>query len=62
MAKYVIKDSERGHRPLLSPLERTISKTVKLPESLFKFQADMGGSKFIRELIGREYEKLRKKR
>ncbi len=61
MPKYIIKDSERGHRPLLSPSEKTKSKTVKLPESLFDFQAKMGGSKFIRELIEREYEKNRKR-
>lgn len=60
MTRYIIKDSERGHRPLLSPSEITKSKTVKLPESLFGFQADMGGSKFIRELIEREYDKARR--
>jgi len=59
MTRYIIKDCERGHRPLLSPNEETKSKTVKLPESLFNFQAKMGGSKFIRELIGKEYVKTR---
>lgn len=60
MNRHIIKNSERGHRPLLSPSEVTKCKSIKLQRTLFDYVDTMGGSKFVRELIEREYGKTRR--
>ena len=57
VAKYVIKDSERGKPKCLSDKEATVSKSIKMTQSMFDYVNKMGGSKFVRKLIDRNMGK-----
>ncbi len=50
MSRYIIKDSERGHRSPLSKTEKTVKYTLSLTESQ-KARAIKLGQSFFRDLL-----------
>jgi len=56
MSRYIIKDSERGHRHPLSKTEKTVKFTLYLIESQ-KIKAKKLGQKWFRDIINNEIKK-----